>query len=419
MALTSTSLFQRASEVIPGGVNSPVRAWGAVGAGEPFFAARGEGAYLWDGEGNRYVDWVMSWGPLVFGHADAEVVEAVQAAAADGTTFGTPTEREVALAEELVDAVPSVEKVRLVSSGTEAAMSALRLARGVTGRDRIVKFSGCYHGHADALLAAAGSGMATLGIPSSPGVPAAAAADTVVCAYNDVDGIRGAVERHADDLAAIVVEPIAGNMGVVPPEPGFLEALRALADASGALLVFDEVITGFRVARGGAQELYGITPDLTVLGKIAGGGLPLAAFGGRADVMDRLAPAGPVYQAGTLSGNPLATAAALVVLRRLRDPGVYGRLEEAGARLEAGLREAARRCGGVRAARGRDGDLVLPPRPRAELRGCVRQRHGALRRVVPARPRPRPLRRPLSVRGALPLDRARRGRDRRARGGRA
>jgi glutamate-1-semialdehyde 2,1-aminomutase len=341
VALTSTSLFQRASAVVPGGVNSPVRAWGAVGGGEPFFAARGEGAYLWDGEGNRYVDWVMSWGPLAFGHADPEVVEAVQAAAADGTTFGTPTEREVALAEELVDAVPSVEKVRLVSSGTEAAMSALRLARGVTGRDRIVKFSGCYHGHADALLAAAGSGMATLGIPSSPGVPAAAAADTVVCAYNDVDGVRGAVERHADDLAAIVVEPIAGNMGVVPPEPGFLEALRALADASGALLVFDEVITGFRVARGGAQELYGITPDLTVLGKIAGGGLPLAAFGGRADVMDRLAPAGPVYQAGTLSGNPLATAAALVVLRRLRDPDVYGRLEEVGARLEAGLREAA------------------------------------------------------------------------------
>jgi glutamate-1-semialdehyde 2,1-aminomutase len=341
VALRTAGLFQRAAAVIPGGVNSPVRAWGAVGAGEPFFAARGEGAYLWDAEGNRYVDWVMSWGPLVFGHADPEVVEAVQAAAADGTTFGTPTEREVALAEELVDAVPSVEKVRLVSSGTEAAMSALRLARGATGRDRILKFSGCYHGHADALLAAAGSGMATLGIPSSPGVPAAAAADTLVCAYNDVEGVRDAVERHADDLAAIVVEPVAGNMGVVPPEPGFLEALRELADASGALLVFDEVITGFRVARGGAQELYGVTPDLTVLGKIAGGGLPLAAFGGRADLMDQLAPAGPVYQAGTLSGNPLATAAALVVLRRLRDPGVYGRLQEAGARLEKGLREAA------------------------------------------------------------------------------
>jgi glutamate-1-semialdehyde 2,1-aminomutase len=341
VALTSTSLFQRAAAVIPGGVNSPVRAWRAVDAGDPFFAVRGEGAHLWDADGNRYVDWVMSWGPLVFGHADPEVVAVVQEAAADGTTFGTPTEREVALAEEIVDAVPSVEKVRLVSSGTEAAMSSLRLARGATGRDRILKFSGCYHGHADGLLAAAGSGLATLGSPSSPGVPAAAAADTVVCAYNDVEGVRLAVEHHADCLAAIVVEPVAGNMGVVPPEPGFLEALRSLADASGALLVFDEVITGFRVARGGAQELYGVKPDLTVLGKIAGGGLPLAAFGGRSDLMEQLAPAGPVYQAGTLSGNPLATAAALVVLRRLRDPGVYGRLEAAGARLEAGLREAS------------------------------------------------------------------------------
>jgi glutamate-1-semialdehyde 2,1-aminomutase len=341
VALTAAGLFRRATAVIPGGVNSPVRAWGTVGAGEPFFAARAEGAHLWDAEGNRYVDWVMSWGPLIFGHADAEVVEAVQEAAADGTTFGTPTEREVALAEELVDAVPSVEKVRLVSSGTEAAMSALRLARGVTGRDRILKFSGCYHGHADALLAAAGSGLATLGIPSSPGVPAAAAADTIVCAYNDVEGVRAAVERHGDELAAIVVEPVAGNMGVVPPVPGFLEALRALCDASDSLLVFDEVITGFRVARGGAQELYGVTPDLTILGKIAGGGLPLAAFGGRADVMDALAPAGPVYQAGTLSGNPLATAAALVVLGRLRDPAVYERLEDAGARLEAGLQDVA------------------------------------------------------------------------------
>jgi glutamate-1-semialdehyde 2,1-aminomutase len=341
VALTASGLFRRASKVIPGGVNSPVRAWGAVGAGDPFFAARGEGAYLWDAEGNRYVDWVMSWGPLVFGHADPGIVEAVQEAAAEGTTFGAPTEREVALAEEIVDAVASVEKVRLVSSGTEAAMSALRLARGVTGRDRIVKFSGCYHGHADALLAAAGSGLATLGIPSSPGVPAGAAADTIVCAYNDVEGVSAAVERYSDELAVIVVEPVAGNMGVVPPEPGFLEALRSLADDTGALLVFDEVITGFRVGRGGAQELYGVAPDLTVLGKIAGGGLPLAAFGGRADVMDELAPSGPVYQAGTLSGNPLATAAALVTLRRLRDPDVYARLEKAGARLEAGLREAA------------------------------------------------------------------------------
>ena len=279
----------------------------------------------------------MSWGPLVFGHADPEIVEAVQAAASDGTTFGTPTEREVELAEEIVDAVPSVEKVRLVSSGTEAAISAIRLARGATHRDRILKFAGCYHGHGDALLAEAGSGLATLGLPSSPGVPRGAAGDTIVTAYNDVDAAAAAVERYGEGLAAVVVEPVAGNMGVVSPAPGFLEILRVLCDASGALLVFDEVITGFRVARGGAQELYGIKPDLTVLGKIAGGGLPLAAFGGRADVMDELAPAGPVYQAGTLSGNPLATAAALVALRRLRDPEVYSRLEETGAALEAGL----------------------------------------------------------------------------------
>jgi glutamate-1-semialdehyde 2,1-aminomutase len=314
-----------------------VRAWKAVSAGEPFFARRGEGAYLEDTEGRRYVDWVMSWGPLVFGHADPEIVEAVQEAAADGTTFGTPTEREVELAEEIVDAVPSVEKVRLVSSGTEAAMSAIRLARGATRRDRILKFAGCYHGHADALLAEAGSGLATLGLPSTPGVPRGAAGDTVVTAYNDADAAAAAVERYGEGLAAVIVEPVAGNMGVVPPAPGFLEALRALCDASGALLVFDEVITGFRVARGGAQELYGVTPDLTVLGKIAGGGLPLAAFGGRAEVMDELAPSGPVYQAGTLSGNPLATAAALVALRRLRDPDVYRRLEDTGAALEGGL----------------------------------------------------------------------------------
>jgi glutamate-1-semialdehyde 2,1-aminomutase len=338
---TASALFRRACRHIPGGVNSPVRAWEAVGGDEPFFAARGEGAYVWDAEGNRYVDWVQSWGPLVFGHADPEVVEAVQEAAADGTTFGAPTEREVELAEEIVDAVPSVEKVRLVSSGTEAAMSVLRLARGYTKRDRILKFAGCYHGHADALLAEAGSGLATLGIPSTPGVPTGAAGDTVVTAFNDPNAAAAAVERYGEGLAAIIVEPVAGNMGVVPPAAGFLEALRTLCDASGALLVFDEVITGFRVARGGAQELYGVRPDLTMLGKIAGGGLPLAAFGGRADVMDQLAPAGPVYQAGTLSGNPLATAAALVVLRRLRDPAVYERLEQAGARLEAGLLEAA------------------------------------------------------------------------------
>jgi len=273
----------------------------AVGLDEPFFVRRGEGAYIEDVEGNRYLDWVMSWGPLLFGHGDRETVEAVRAAAELGTSFGAPSVTEVELAAEIVDAVPSVEKVRLVSSGTEAAMSAVRLARAFTSRDRILKFAGCYHGHVDALLASAGSGVATLGLP------------------------------------AILVEPVAGNMGVVPPEPGFLEALRQLCDASGALLVFDEVITGFRIARGGAQERFGVTPDLTILGKIAGGGLPLAAFGGRAEIMDRLAPSGDVYQAGTLSGNPLATAAGLAVLRRLRDPAVYEELERRGARLEAGL----------------------------------------------------------------------------------
>jgi glutamate-1-semialdehyde 2,1-aminomutase len=308
-----------------------------VGLDEPFFVRRADGAYLEDVQGNRYVDWVMSWGPLLFGHADPETVAAVREAALDGTSFGAPTEREVELAAEIADAVPSVEMVRLVSSGTEAAMSAVRLARAFTRRDRVLKFTGGYHGHADALLANAGSGIATLGIPSTPGVPTGAAADTVVAPYNDVDAAAAAVERFGEGLAAILVEPVAGNMGVVPPEPGYLQALRALADASGALLVFDEVITGFRVARGGAQERFGVTPDLTVLGKIVGGGLPLAAFGGRAEIMERLAPAGDVYQAGTLSGNPLATAAGLSVLRRLREPGVYDRLEERGARLELGL----------------------------------------------------------------------------------
>jgi glutamate-1-semialdehyde 2,1-aminomutase len=263
----------------------------------------------------------------------------VQRAAADGVTFGASTEREIELAEEIVAAVPSVEKVRFVSSGTEAAMSSVRLARGATGRDLVLKFEGCYHGHADALLAAAGSGLATLGIPASPGVPAGAVADTVVLPYNDIEATGAAVERYGDRLACIIVEPVAANMGVVPPAPGFLEALRSLADKCGALLVFDEVVTGFRLGRGGAQERFGVLPDLTVLGKIAGGGLPLAAFGGPVDVMDELAPSGPVYQAGTLSGNPLATAAALAVLRRLRDPRVYAGLESSAAALAAGLRD--------------------------------------------------------------------------------
>jgi glutamate-1-semialdehyde 2,1-aminomutase len=301
----------------------------AVGLEEPLFARRGEGAYLEDVEGGRYVDWVLSWGPLIFGHADPETIEAVVDAAREGTTFGTATEREVELAAEIVDAVPSVERVRLVSSGTEAAMSTLRLARAVTGREGFVRFAGCYHGHADPFLAEAGSGVATFGVDAS--------GEGTVVPYNDLVE----VERAIGGAACIFVEPVAGNMGVVPPEPGFLEGLRRLCDESGALLVFDEVITGFRIARGGAQERFGVLPDLTVLGKIVGGGLPLAAFGGRAELMERLAPAGDVYQAGTLSGNPLATAAGLSVLRRLREGDVYAELEGKGARLEAGLREAA------------------------------------------------------------------------------
>jgi len=371
-----SELFRRALALIPGGVNSPVRAMKAVGLDEPFFAARGEGAYLEDVDGNRYLDWVLSWGPLLFGHADPETVEAVREAALRGTSFGASTEAEVELAGEIADAVPSVEKVRLVSSGTEAAMSAIRLARGATKRDRILKFAGCYHGHVDALLASAGSGLATLALPSTPGVPTAVTADTIVCPYNDVASAAEAVLRYGEGLAAIIVEPIAGNMGVVPPVDGFLEGLRRLCDASGALLVFDEVISGFRVARGGAQELYGVTPDLTILGKIVGGGLPLAAFGGRGDVMDQLAPSGPVYQAGTLSGNPLATAAGLSVLRRLRDGQVYDELEARGARLEAGLAEfgRVRRVGAMLTLFMTDGGI----RNFDDVQRCDVERYGAL-----------------------------------------
>ena len=377
MALTERSaLYRRALELIPGGVNSPVRAMRGVGLDEPLFARSGEGAYIETEDERRLLDWVMSWGPLLFGHVDAETVEAVREAAQRGTSFGTATEAEVELAAEIVDAVPSVEKVRLVSSGTEASMTALRLARAFAKRDRILKTAGGYHGHADALLASAGSGLATLGIPASPGVPTGAAADTIVVPYNDLDAAAEAVMRHGEGLAAIVVEPVAANMGVVPPEPGYLETLRRLCDVSGALLIFDEVITGFRVARGGAQERFGVLPDLTVLGKIVGGGLPLAAFGGRAEIMDLLAPAGPVYQAGTLAGNPLATAAGLSVLRRLRDPAVYEALEARAAFLAEGLAPFGRvqRVGALLTLFMTDG----PVRNFEEAQACDIDRFGAL-----------------------------------------
>jgi glutamate-1-semialdehyde 2,1-aminomutase len=333
----SEELFERARRVIPGGVNSPVRAFGAVG-GIPRFAVRGEGAYVFDADGNRYVDLVQSWGALLFGHARSEIVEAAKAAAGRGTSFGAPTEPEVELAERITDAMPAVEQVRLVSSGTEAAMSAIRLARGFTGRPLVLKFEGCYHGHSDALLAkGAGSGVATFGIPGSPGVTEGAARDTVTAPFNDPEAVRSLFEQHGERIAAIIVEPVAANMGVIPPEPGFLDGLRELCTASGALLVFDEVITGFRIAFGGAQSVYDVTPDLTILGKVVGGGFPCAALGGRRDVMEQLAPAGPVYQAGTLSGNPVAVTAGIAALDLAKKVDPYARLTETASALADGL----------------------------------------------------------------------------------
>ncbi|MDQ6750956.1 MAG: glutamate-1-semialdehyde 2,1-aminomutase, partial [Actinomycetota bacterium] len=333
----SAALYQRALEVLPGGVNSPVRAMRAIGR-DPIFVASAQGAMLTDVDGNEYVDWVCSWGPLILGHSDPEVLAAIEGAAVRGTTFGAPTEGEVALAETVAARIPSVEMLRMTSSGTEAAMSAIRLARAVTGRTKLLKFAGAYHGHVDGLLAEAGSGLATQAIPSSPGVPEAATAATVIVPWNAADAVWDAVGRHR--FAAILVEPVPANMGVVPAHDGFLQSLREAADDSGALLVFDEVITGFRVARGGAQELYGVRPDLTVMGKIVGGGLPAAAYGGARELMNQIAPAGDVYQAGTLSGNPLAVAAALTTLRRL-DAGAYAQLANTTQALAHGLRDAA------------------------------------------------------------------------------
>jgi len=336
----SQAAFTRAKGLMPGGVNSPARAFGGVG-GEPIFFERGEGAYLFDIDGNRYIDFIGSWGPMILGHAHPQVVEAVNAAAARGTSFGAPTEAESELAELIVAAVPSIEKVRLVNSGTEATMSAIRLARGFTGRDVIVKFAGNYHGHVDSLLVAAGSSAATLAVPNSPGITAGTAADTLVLAYNDPAGLEAAFARHGERIAGVIVEPVVGNMGVVVPTPEFLSALRATTQRHGALLIFDEVMTGFRVAHGGAQSLFGIRPDLTTLGKIVGGGLPVGAYGGRADVMDHILPAGKVFQAGTLSGNPLATAAGIATLKLLAGGGVYDRLEALSARLADGLARIA------------------------------------------------------------------------------
>jgi glutamate-1-semialdehyde 2,1-aminomutase len=340
----SRELLTAARQVIPGGVDSPVRAYRAVG-GEPPFITQGEGAYLWDADGNRYIDYVLSWGPLILGHAYPAVVEALAEAAARGTSYGAPTALETELAELVVEMVPSVEMVRFVNSGTEATMTALRLARAFTGRHKIVKFEGCYHGHADMLLVQAGSGVATLGLPDSPGVPPGATQDTLTAAFNDLAAVEHLFERFPEEIAAVILEPVAGNMGVVPPGDGFLANLRKLTADHGALLVFDEVMTGFRVDLGGAQALYGIDPDLTTLGKVIGGGLPVGAYAGKREIMETVAPAGPMYQAGTLSGNPLAMTAGLTTLRELRKPGVFDGIVDQTEKLCLGIGQAAASAG--------------------------------------------------------------------------
>ncbi len=340
----SEKLFERACKVMPGGVNSPVRSGKAVGA-SPIFVSRAEGAYIWDEDGNKFIDYVCSWGPLILGHAHPDVVNAICKTAKKGTSYGIPTRLEVEMAELVAHMVPSIEMVRFVNSGTEATMSALRLARGFTGRSKIIKFTGCYHGHSDCLLVSSGSGVATLGIPGCPGVPESFVSSTISIPYNDIDAVQSVMNQVGDDVAAIIVEPVAGNMGVVPPQEGFLEGLREVCDRWKCLLIFDEVITGFRLSSGGAQQLFKVLPDITCLGKIIGGGLPVGAYGGKADIMKHIAPVGSIYQAGTLSGNPLAMAAGLTTLKILQDDALYRELEEKGAYLEQGLKNAASKVG--------------------------------------------------------------------------
>ena len=340
----SQTLFERALKIIPGGVNSPVRACKSVGA-DPLFIERADGCMIYDADGNRYIDYIGSWGPMILGHRHPAVIEAISDVLGRGTSFGAPTDLEIQLAEMVIEAVASVDLVRMVNSGTEATMSAVRLARGVTGRDLIIKFDGCYHGHADTLLVAAGSGVATLGIPGSPGVPEDVARHTLSLPYNDVQAIKQVMDEKGSQVACVIIEPVAGNMGLVPPEPGFLPTLRELTEKNGALLIFDEVMTGFRVAYGGAQALYGITPDLSCFGKVIGGGLPVGAYGGKKDIMSQIAPQGSVYQAGTLSGNPIAMAAGIATLKQLKKEGFYEALAENSNRLVTGLADAAKKAG--------------------------------------------------------------------------